>query len=238
MIGSLFRSMLVISIVSLLSACASFNSQDINEVPIFIDIGEVNDYRLTPTEHYLLSQYHSAKSTEEALDKIPEAARTHLQFRPGQWGLHIAYGYLLDHLMKREVNHPELLRSKRFYADLVTKYPNNDVVLYWAARAYDRFGLAVNGLATRYYELAMSKNDRNLWYMRDYVRGPNPAPPGTEQPFFRAEPGKYQRLFPVYSRLGQLARTKEESKRWLDEFKLLVNCQGKKCDFKAIQPPK
>lgn len=229
------RSLLPVLLGLWLSGCATFDDTDVKAVPVFIDIGEPNDYRLTPTEHYMLGQYHSAKSTEEALDTIPEVARTHLQFRPGQWGLHIAYGYLLDHLMTRQPGHPELLRSKRFYADLVTKYPSNDVVLYWTARAYDRFGLSVNGLATRYYELALARNDRNLWYMRDYVRGPNPPPPDVEQPFFRAEAGKYQRLFPVYSRLIQWARTEQESKRWSDEFKLLVSCQDKVCDFKALK---
>jgi hypothetical protein len=229
------RYFMVVFLTLWLSACASFDEADEVNVPVFIDIGEPNEYRLTPTEQYMIGQYHSAKTTEEALDKIPEAVRIHLQFHPGQWGLHIAYGYLLDHLMVHQPDNPELRRSKQFYADLVSKYPNNDVVLYWAARAYDRFGVAVNGLATRYYELAMAKNSRNLWYMKDYVRGPNPAPPGTKQPFIRAEAGKYERLFPVYSRLSQLAKTEEEARRWRDEFKLLVSCQNKQCDFQAME---
>lgn len=234
------KYLLMVSIVilfSVSSGCAVFDDRAalaVTDVPLYMDVGELNDVRLTELERFVLAEYHGARTIDEALENIPRIVQVQLPYKPSLWGLHIAYGYVLDYLMKHQPNHPALAESTRFYSGLLEKHGNNDIVLYWAARAYDRLGVAINGLAARYYERAIARNNSNRWYLRDYIRGPTPAPDGTVQPFFRAEPGHYQNLYPMYVRLVFLEPTDARAAPWKKEFRLLRACEDKVCDFKAL----
>lgn len=219
------------------SACAVIDdraARAVSDVPLYLEVGELNQLRISELERFVLAEYYGAETAEQALETIPRIVQVQLPFKPSLHGLHIAYGYLLDHLMIRQPDHPALAQSIEFYSELVRQHPNNDVVLYWAARAYDRRGLASNGLAARYYERAIKINNNNRWYLRDYIRGPNPPPPSAPQPFFRAESGKYRHLYPMYVRLVVLAATEKEAKHWKEEFRLLKACEGRICDFGTL----
>lgn len=234
------KQFLIVSIVTLFavsSGCVVIDdraARAVADVPVYMEVGELNQIRLTELERFVLAEYHGARTIDEALENIPRIVQVQLPYKPSLWGLHIAYGYVLDYLMKRQPNHPALAESTRFYSGLLEKHGNNDIVLYWAARAYDRRGVAVNGLAARYYERAIERNNNNRWYLRDYIRGPTPAPAGTAQPFFRAEPGRYRYLYPMYVRLVFLEPTDARAARWKKEFRMLKACEGKICDFRAL----
>lgn len=227
----------IVAVVVISTGCAVFNdraARAVADVPVYMEVGELNKIRLTELERFVLAEYHAARTIDEALENIPRIVQVQLPYKHSLWGLHIAYGYVLDYLVKHRPNHPALAESTRFYSSLLEKHGNNDIVLYWAARAYDRRGVAVNGLAARYYERAIERNNNNRWYLRDYIRGPTPAPVTTMQPFFRAEPGRYRHLYPMYVRLVFLEPTNAAAARWKKEFRLLKECEGKTCDFKTL----
>lgn len=207
------------------------------QAPLRIDIGEDAPYRLSELERHTLQLYYDAASMDEALKEIPSLVQLQLTYKPDLWGLHLTYGYLLDYILKRQPLHPALTAGKRFYSDLVESYPNNDVVLYWAARAFDRTGLDVDGVAAKYYRRAIEGNSRNRWYLSDYLRGPAVRPPATPEPFIRATAGRYRPLFPYYERLIRMTHNEEKKNELRQELKALISCLDRKCDFLPPQAP-